>query len=80
MRSTSVPDTRFTRFVNLCVIGAGFLWLPKQLTKLITLINSQSPYEKAVLRKSNDASYVIISGEPEVAEQHLANFLHEFLQ
>ncbi|KAK7204598.1 hypothetical protein BZA70DRAFT_311117 [Myxozyma melibiosi] len=79
MRSTSVPDTRFTRVVNLFVIAAGFLWLPKQLAKLISVINSQSPYERKVSKTNKENTYVIISGEPELTEQRLANFLHEFL-
>ncbi|KAJ8104021.1 hypothetical protein POJ06DRAFT_10971 [Lipomyces tetrasporus] len=80
MRSTDVPDTRFTRVVNLVVIAAGVLWLPKKLSNLIQLINSQSVYDRSVAPPASpEEIYVVISGEPEVNEEHLANFLNEFL-
>ncbi|KAK9332870.1 hypothetical protein V1520DRAFT_333715 [Lipomyces starkeyi] len=80
LRSTDVPDTRFTRIVNLVVIAAGVLWLPKKLSNLIQLINSQSVYDRSVAAPASpDEIFVVISGEPEVNEEHLANFLNEFL-
>ncbi|KAK9429187.1 hypothetical protein V1505DRAFT_374729 [Lipomyces doorenjongii] len=80
LRSTDVPDTRFTRIVNLVVIAAGVLWLPKKLSNLIQLINSQSVYDRSVASPASpDETFVVISGEPEVNEEHLANFLNEFL-
>ncbi|KAK9370056.1 hypothetical protein V1509DRAFT_618415 [Lipomyces kononenkoae] len=80
MRSTDVPDTRFTRIVNLVVIAAGVLWLPKKLSNLIHLINSQNVYDRSVAPPASpEETYVVISGEPEVNEDHLANFLAEFL-
>ncbi|KAK9468969.1 hypothetical protein V1512DRAFT_258325 [Lipomyces arxii] len=80
MRSTDVPDTRFTRVVNLFVIAAGFLWLPKKLTHLISLINSQNHYDYKLPEPTDtEETYVVISGESEVSEEHIAGFLHEFL-
>ncbi|KAK9240762.1 hypothetical protein V1525DRAFT_394892 [Lipomyces kononenkoae] len=80
MRSTDVPDTRFTRIVNLVVIAAGVLWLPKKLSNLIQLINSQNVYDRTIAPPAGpEETYVVISGEPEVNEEHLANFLNEFL-
>ncbi|KAK9473961.1 uncharacterized protein V1510DRAFT_428991 [Dipodascopsis tothii] len=79
IRSTDVPDNRFTKIVNLIVIALGVLWLPPKFTGLIHVINSQSRYDRPYVPPDDGGAYVIISGEPEVSEEQLADFLYEFL-
>ena len=70
-----VPDNTFSRIVTFGIMVVGAIYLPTQLSDLITLVRSQSQYNRSY-RPSKGRSHVIVVGNLEIVA--LRGFLREF--
>lgn len=70
-----VPDNVFSRIVTFGIMIIGAIFLPTQLSDLITLLRSQSKYSRS-FKPQNGRNHVVIVGNLEIVS--LRGFLKEF--
>ncbi|KAI8926389.1 hypothetical protein BC831DRAFT_504492 [Entophlyctis helioformis] len=70
-----IPDNIFSRIITLYVMIVGAIFIPTNLSDLIVLIRSQSPFNKRY-KPSSGQTHVLLLGNFEVAS--LRDFFREF--
>lgn len=68
-----IPDNIFSRIVTLYIMVVGAIFIPTNLSNLLTLINSKSAYTKPFQKSS---AHVVLAGNFEITS--LRGFLREF--
>ena len=70
-----IPDNIFSRIITLFIMIVGAIFIPKNLTDLLNLVNSQSSY-LTPFKKVTGYSHIVITGELDVI--NLKAFLEEY--
>ena len=75
MATQIIPDNVFSRIITLYVMIIGAIFIPKNLTDLLSLIRSQSAY-LAPFKLASGYGHVVLVGDFEAVT--LRAFLQEF--